>query len=845
MADYTIDVGVKVEDSQLDALEAKINELKNKTINLEIGFTGTKQITKNVQAAVKAASKATEKAVQNTSTIKGTNLVEQAIDPDAALKSLNTKLNTLSKYKDNLNLGQVNLSINQSVISELDALQTKLNTIKQTAKNMGSIRLTIDDSIKTQNGKIVVGQSAESTQSGKMTLRQAQTQIKNNMKTIGTLNTQYANGAITKAAYEASKRAMYQSNRQAMSYIRTNGKESDVVTAATNIRQAQTSYRQMTSSAEQYGKVVADLGEKQKTFNKTLEVYNSTNDRPLNKTLGEGYKDRLNSFNDTYRQLKESQNKLSSLVGEEKETEVARFNALKSEANRQARQLSNVSQFFTTTPNKYSRSEYVGIDLDPTSDVVYSKMEQMASQLANGSKYTTEFNAAQGKMYATIDRGAGVFEKYQLAYRNGPGDVAQSLTKVTQSVKPLSSYITEMGQKFRSLSQYLVSNFGFTVLTTGIREGISAIKDLDTAMTELKKTSTGTNKEYSDFTAQAKVDAKEIGSTTVQIVNSAADWSRLGYTLKDSQIMAKNTGILKNVSEFESIEDATSSMVGIMQAYGLEANESTKLIDQLNQIGNNFSISTSGLAEGLQISGSALEVGGNSIEQSMALITAYNSSIQDVSQAARAARTVSMRMHGVDATTLAEEGEDVEGLIETVPKLEAEIKSLTAVNGKAGLSLTDATGRVKDDYTFLLELAGRWKEIEEADIKEGTNRQSKILEDLAGKNRANALASLLNNERMLQDVYSQATGDYQGSAQKELNKYLDSIEARTTKVKESWSQLWQSEGTTNLYKSLLSAGNGALELLNTAGLGNILSAVGGMAGFKLLDWGGTNYQLVL
>ena len=345
----------------------------------------------------------------------------------------------------------------------------------------------------------------------------------------------------------------------------------------------------------------------------------------------------------------------------------------------------------------------------------------MSADLAKGSKYTTEFNAAQGKMYATIDRGSGVFEKYQLAYKNGPGNIDQSLTKVTQSVKPLSSYISEMGQKFRSLSQYLVSNFGFQALTTGVRSGVESIKELDSAMTELKKTSSGTKQEYRDFTTQARSDAKDIGSTTTQITNSAADWSRLGYSLKDSQTMAKNTGILKNVSEFADINEATDAMVGIMQAYNYKPDDSMKLIDQLNQIGNNFSISTSDLAKGLQISGSALEVGGNNIEQSMALITAYNSSIQDVSQAARAARTVSMRMHGVDAETLSAEGEDIEGLIDTVPKLESEIKSLTA------------TGRVKDDFTFLLDLAGRWKEIGQADIEEGTNRQSKILEDLAGE----------------------------------------------------------------------------------------------------------------
>ena len=86
---------------------------------------------------------------------------------------------------------------------------------------------------------------------------------------------------------------------------------------------------------------------------------------------------------------------------------------------------------------------------------------------------------------------------------------------------------------------------------------------------------------------------------------------------------------------------------------------------------------------------------------------------------------------------------------------------------------------------------------------------------------------------MLEDVYEQATNNYQGSAQNELNTYLDSIEAKTTKIKESWSQLWQSEGTTKTFKSLLDIGNGGVGLLNRLGL------------HKTLGWGGTNYQLVL
>lgn len=853
MADYTIQVGVEVEDSKLDALETRINSLKDKHVKLNVDFGNSKQLARNAQTAVKTINKATVKAAKNSPSIKGANLVEQMVDPEKALKAMSSTVGKLSKYQGKLDLGEVRLSVNQGIMGELDGLLSKLNEIKATAKNMGSIKLTVGDNIKTQDGKIVVGSNSSastgSVRSSGLTLRQAQAEIKKNMKTIGTLQEQYINGHVDESTYRQSKKTIGQRNAYLARMVQTQGTASDWVTSATDFREAQAknraAYREMTSSADAYDKVISDLGEKQKTFNEAAQVYNSNSRSPLNKTLGPGYQTRLTAFNDVYGQLKESHDKISTLTGDEKDLEKVRFSALKSEANRQARQLNNVSQFFSKTPNKYSRSEFVGTDLDVTSDKVQNKMSQMVDNLANGSRYTKEFNAAQGKMYATIDRGSGVFEKYQLAYKNGPGNIDQSLSKVTQSVKPLSSYISEMGQKFRSLSQYLISNFGFQALTTGIRSGVTSIKELDSAMTELKKTSEGTKQEYRDFTTQARSDAKDIGSTTTQITNSAADFSRLGYTLGESQTLAKNTGVLKNVSEFESIDDATTAMISMMKAYDVKVDDSMDLIDKMNLIGNNYAISTDGIATALQDSGSALVAAGNDFDKSVALVTAANSVVQDPSKVGAGLRTIALRLRGTTAEELSSMGEDTEGLVETTSKLNSNIKSLTAVNGKAGVSILDMNGNYRDTYDILKDISQVWDDIGKQDLADGQNRQAALLEMMAGKNRSNILASILQHPELLTDVYNDSANNYQNSAQNELNTYLDSIEAKTTKIKESWSQLWQSEGTTNTFKGLLDVGNGAVGLLNILGLNKSLAGVGGMLVSHAMDWGGTNYQLVL
>lgn len=113
------------------------------------------------------------------------------------------------------------------------------------------------------------------------------------------------------------------------------------------------------------------------------------------------------------------------------------------------------------------------------------------------------------------------------------------------------------------------------------------------------------------------------------------------------------------------------------------------------------------------------------------------------------------------------------------------------------------------------------------------------------KNRANALASLLNSPEILTQVYTDATKNSVGSAQNELNTWLDSIEAKTTKVKESWAQIWQSEGTTNTMKGALSFADGLLNVVNKVGPGKTASGIIGAVLGQASDWGRINYQFIL
>lgn len=55
--------------------------------------------------------------------------------------------------------------------------------------------------------------------------------------------------------------------------------------------------------------------------------------------------------------------------------------------------------------------------------------------------------------------------------------------------------------------------------------------------------------------------------------------------MEEAASLAESTSILLNVSEFSSIDDATSALVSTMQAFGYAAEDSMHVVDVMNEIG--------------------------------------------------------------------------------------------------------------------------------------------------------------------------------------------------------------------------------------------------------------------
>ncbi len=397
-----------------------------------------------------------------------------------------------------------------------------------------------------------------------------------------------------------------------------------------------------------------------------------------------------------------------------------------------------------------------------------------------------------------------------------------------------SAFADTLKRKFKELGTYLMSFASFYQVVNVLKQGVSIVHDYDDAFTEMRKVTTASTSSLKEFQKESFNLANQVGTTAQELQQSTADWLRLGESFEEAKKSAQDANVLLNVSEFEDINSATESLTAMSQAY--QELDKIEIIDKLNNIGNKFNIATNDLAESLQRSAATLKVTGNTIDEAIALTVAGNSILQDPLSVGAGLKTISLRIQGTEAAKqeLEELGEETENVIHTTAKLQETIKECTAVasNGFKGVDILDDNGNFLSTYEILSRIAAVYQEIVETDKQAGTNRASMLVEQLAGKNRANIAASILQSPELLKQVYEEVK-ESSGSAQKELNSYLDSISGKLTTLKNTWQELWFNFIDSSTVKGVVDVLNDLAKILEkittfAKPMGTISALIGGM-----------------
>lgn len=168
-------------------------------------------------------------------------------------------------------------------------------------------------------------------------------------------------------------------------------------------------------------------------------------------------------------------------------------------------------------------------------------------------------------------------EKIKIYFSGLKAEVASTGNMGKNFFSQIGSRLTDMNSKF--VAQFL----SWQDWIRYIQQGINTVRELDTALTEMRKVSDESLQSLKNYQNTTFDVADAVGTTAKQIQTSTADYMRLGESLDEAAESAKTANVLLNVSEFDDIEDATKSLVAMGQAY--KDLDKMTIVDKLNEVG--------------------------------------------------------------------------------------------------------------------------------------------------------------------------------------------------------------------------------------------------------------------
>lgn len=162
-----------------------------------------------------------------------------------------------------------------------------------------------------------------------------------------------------------------------------------------------------------------------------------------------------------------------------------------------------------------------------------------------------------------------------------------------------------------------------------LRQGIQYIKELNKEMTSIQVVTGFSDEQIGNLSTQYNNLAKEMGVTTVEVAKSSTEWFRQGKTIEETSKLIETSMLMAKLGNISSAQ-STEYLTSIINGFKLEAEDTTRVVDNLIALDNRFATSAGEIAGAMQRSSVSAQQAGLSMEELASMITV----VSDVSRKA-------------------------------------------------------------------------------------------------------------------------------------------------------------------------------------------------------------------
>lgn len=334
----------------------------------------------------------------------------------------------------------------------------------------------------------------------------------------------------------------------------------------------------------------------------------------------------------------------------------------------------------------------------------------------------------------------------------------------TGDVNKLGEAMQRLSNRDLSQMQQMLIAIGRTatwgIATTAIYGTINAFRNMyteilnvDKALTEWKRVlDADTN--FEGMLEGAIDKAQELGNTIQEVTDIMTNFAKQGFSGDGLMAMTEASQIFNNISDLDATE-SSEYITSITKAFGIVEEQAIRVVDSINEVDNQFSISSKQLAEGLsRVAGSAVSVG-VSMNEVIGDITAIGQITRE------AGSTIGRSLKTIYTRTLSSGGES----------------ALEAI----GVATRDMNGEFLKVGDILDEVAGKWGTLT-------TEQQNNTAMALAGRDHIARFNILMQQQDEAVSAVEASMNSY-GSAINENINYQKSLEARQNRLKNLFTEM--------------------------------------------------------
>lgn len=435
--------------------------------------------------------------------------------------------------------------------------------------------------------------------------------------------------------------------------------------------------------------------------------------------------------------------------------------------------------------NTIAKNLKVGVQIDTTT--IKQQTDAINKQLASTA------NNDDLKIQVKVDSSGSNTAKKDLSQLQQQFKRIRAETQATDSVSQgfFGNLKTQVKDSIAVMLKFQLAHMIIQKTVQAIKTMATAVCDLDTTLTEFNKVADLSAKQLESFTDRAFEAADKIGRTGNDMIEAATEFKRAGYDLEQSLEMGNAALVMTNVADgINQTSDAAGTLISVLKGFNISDADIMSVVDKMNSVSNQSPVGFDNLADGLERVSGTMSQAGNSIDETIGLLTGGFAQLRNMQKVSTGLVTISQRLRAID-----EDGNEIDGLS---AKLEESF-------GSIGVSIEDTNGELRSTFDIMSDYAKVFPEL--------TSEQRQYFAELAaGKHQVNVFNAIIQQMNDVDKAVGQSI-DSIGAAEKENEIYRQSIQGMKNEFDNQFQMLATEVISSDWIKDLISAGTDLLEVL--------------------------------